>query len=155
MNAPATTAARSEAIDRLSHALPERIWLLGRLLSRRGQRDITRTEAGLLNSLSERPRRITELAELEGLAQPTVTLLVGRLEERGWVTRQRDPDDRRAVLVSATASGSSALEQLRSESREMMHEHISAMCDNEVDSLIAATDALGALVETIQQGGER
>jgi hypothetical protein len=37
----------------------------------------------------------------------------------------------------------------------MMHEHISAMRDHEVDSLIAATDALGALVETIQQGGER
>jgi DNA-binding MarR family transcriptional regulator len=153
MNAPATTAARSEAIDRLSHALPERIWLLGRLFWRRGQRDITRTEAGLLNTLSEGPRRITELAELEGLAQPTVTLLVGRLEERGWVKRQRDPDDRRAVLVSATAPGSTALEQLRSESRAMMHEHISAMCDDEVDSLIAATEALGALVETIQQGG--
>src|ERR671934_868908 len=155
MNPPTATSSRSEAIDHLAHALPERIWLLGRLFWRRGQRDVTRTEAGLLNSLSDRPRRITELAELEGLAQPTVTLLVGRLEERGWVTRQRDPDDRRAVLVSATASGSSALEQLRSESREMMHEHISAMCDNEVDSLIAATDALGALVETIQQGGER
>jgi DNA-binding MarR family transcriptional regulator len=155
MNPPTATAARSEAVDELAHALPERIWLLGRLFWRRGQRDITRTEAGLLNSLSDRPRRITELAELEGLAQPTVTLLVGRLEERGWVTRERDPDDRRAVLVSATTSGSSALGQLRSESRAMMHEHISAMREHEVDSLIAATDALGALVETIQQGGER
>jgi DNA-binding MarR family transcriptional regulator len=155
MNARVATAARSEAVDELAHALPERIWLLGRLFWRRGQRDITRTEAGLLNSLSEGPRRITELAELEGLAQPTVTLLVGRLEERGWVTRERDPDDRRAVLVSANESGITALEQLRSESRTMMHEHISAMCDHEVDSLIAATDALSALVETIQQGGER
>ena len=147
--------ATSDAVDELAHALPERIWLLGRLFWRRGTRDITRTEAGLLNSLSERPRRITELAELEGLAQPTVTLLVGRLEERGWVTRERDPGDRRAVLVSANQSGMSALEQLRSESRAMMHEHISAMPQHEVDSLIAATDALGTLVETIQQGGER
>src|SRR5918911_3101914 len=108
--------ASPELIDEVAHALPERIWLLSRLFWRRGQRDITRTEAGLLNTLSEGPRRITELAELEGLAQPTVTLLVGRLEERGWVKRQRDPDDRRAVLVSATAPGNTALEQLRSES---------------------------------------
>ncbi len=152
-----TTAppARYEAIDEVAHELPERIWLLSRLFWRRGQRDITRTEAGLLNSLSEGPRRITELAELEGLAQPTVTLLVGRLEERGWVSRERDPADRRAVLVTASEAGRSALEQLRCESRAMMREHIAAMHDHEVDSLIAAVDALGTLVEAIQQGGER
>jgi DNA-binding MarR family transcriptional regulator len=149
MNARVVTATE---IDELAHALPERIWLLGRLFWRRGQRDITRTEAGLLNSLSECPRRITELAELEGLAQPTVTLLVGRLEERGWVTRQRDPHDRRAVLVSQTRSGLLALEQLRSESRRMMREHLSALEEHEVHSLVAANDVLGALVEQIQQG---
>jgi len=147
-----TRAATANEIDELAHALPERIWLLGRLFWRRGQRDITRTEAGLLNSLSDGPRRITVLAELEGLAQPTVTLLVGRLEERGWVTRERDPDDRRAVLVSHTPSGLTALEQMRSESRIMMHEHLSALEENEVHSLVAANDALAALVEQIQQG---
>jgi DNA-binding MarR family transcriptional regulator len=145
--------ATATEIDELAHVLPERIWLLGRLFWRRGQRDITRTEAGLLNSISEGPRRITELAELEGLAQPTVTLLVGRLEERGWVTRKRDPDDRRAVLVSHTPSGLSALEQLRSESRAMMHEHISELEEHELHSLIAANAALGGLVEQIQQAG--
>jgi DNA-binding MarR family transcriptional regulator len=147
-----TRVATATEIDELAHALPERIWLLGRLFWRRGQRDITRTEAGLLNSLSDGPRRITELAELEGLAQPTVTLLVGRLEERGWVTRNRDPDDRRAVLVSHTPSGLSALAQMRSESRAMMHEHISALEEHEVHSLLAANAALGTLVEQIQQG---
>src|SRR5919205_2505561 len=105
-----TRVATATEIDELAHALPERIWLLGRLFWRRGQRDITRTEAGLLNSLSDGPRRITELAELEGLAQPTVTLLVGRLEERGWVSRRRDPDDGRAVLVTGTDAGREALE---------------------------------------------
>lgn len=144
-----------EAINEVAHALPERIWLLSRLFWRREQRDITRTEAGVLNSLSDGPRRITELAELEGLAQPTVTLLVGRLEERGLVSRERDPADRRAVLVTASEAGSAALEALRRESRAMFREHIAAMHDHEVDSLIAAAEALGTLVEAIQQGGER
>jgi DNA-binding MarR family transcriptional regulator len=147
-----TRVATATEIDELAHALPERIWLLGRLFWRRGQSDITRTEAGLLNSLSDGPRRITELADLEGLAQPTVTLLVGRLEERGWVTRKRDPDDRRAVLVSHTPSGLTALEQMRSESRAMMHEHLSELEEHELHSLVAANDALAALVEQIQQG---
>jgi DNA-binding MarR family transcriptional regulator len=30
---------------------------------------------------------------------------VGRLESRGWVTREVDPDDRRQVLVSLTEAG--------------------------------------------------
>jgi DNA-binding MarR family transcriptional regulator len=150
-----TATKRTSAIDQVAHSLPERIWLLGRLVWRRRRHEITRTEAGLLNTLSERPRRITELADLEGLAQPTVTLLVGRLDERGWVSRQRDPDDRRAVLVSPTDAGLAALEQLRAESRAMMHEHIAAMEDAEVESLIAAMGALESLVEAIQRGGDR
>ena len=144
-----------DAVDVLAHALPERIWLLSRLFWRRGQRDITRTEAGLLNSVSLGPRRVTELAELEGIAQPTATLLVGRLEERGWVSRRRDPDDGRAVLVTSTAAGRSALEELRRDSREMMREHLAQLEDEDVVSLIAAVDALGVLVEAIQRGGER
>ena len=71
------------------------------------------------------------------------------------MSRERDPADRRAVLVTASEAGRSALEQLRCESRAMMREHIAAMHDHEVDSLIAAVDALGTLVEAIQQGGER
>jgi DNA-binding MarR family transcriptional regulator len=56
------------------------------------------------------------------------------------------------VLVSHTPSGQSALEQLRTESRAMMREHISALEQHELHSLIAANAALGTLVEQIQQG---
>ena len=55
--------------------------------------------------------------------------------------------------MSHTPSGLSALEQMRSESRAMMHEHISALEEHQLHSLIAANDALGGLVEQIQQAG--
>jgi hypothetical protein len=42
---------------------------------------VSRTDGGVLNTLTGGPRRITELAELEGLAQPTMTLIVQRLEQ--------------------------------------------------------------------------
>ena len=44
-------------------------------------------------TLSDGPRRITELAELEGLAQPTTTILVKQLERQGLVRRERQADD--------------------------------------------------------------
>src|SRR3954452_18114459 len=41
------------------------------------------------------------LAKLAGLHPATMTGVLERLEQAGWVTRDRDPADRRAVVVSA------------------------------------------------------
>jgi DNA-binding MarR family transcriptional regulator len=40
------------------------------------------------------------LAELSGLSTGTVTGVVDRLENLGYVRRERDPDDRRKVIVT-------------------------------------------------------
>ncbi len=41
------------------------------------------------------------LAKRTGLSPPTVTGICDRLESGGWVRRERDPEDRRRVLVYA------------------------------------------------------
>jgi DNA-binding MarR family transcriptional regulator len=41
------------------------------------------------------------LAKLAGLHPATMTGVLDRLEKAGWATRDRDPDDRRAVVVRA------------------------------------------------------
>jgi len=40
------------------------------------------------------------LARLAGLHPATMTGVIDRLEKAGWVTRDRDPADRRAVVIS-------------------------------------------------------
>jgi len=136
----------------VAQALPHRAARLNRLLWRYSDGSLTRTEAGVLSTLSDGPRRVTELADLEGLAQPTITLLVGKMESAGLVQRERDPSDGRVVLVSITEAGRAALERLRAQYREVLHELMASMSDEEVAALRAATDALGALVEALQQG---
>jgi DNA-binding MarR family transcriptional regulator len=74
--------------DLITTQLLPRAALLSRLLLR--ETPIPRSEAGVLGTLARGACRITELAEYEGLAQPTMTLLVKRLEKRGWVARERD-----------------------------------------------------------------
>lgn len=58
-------------------------------------------------SLLERAGPLTagEIAERTGLATPSVTALVDRLEKRGFVRRVRDPRDRRRVIVEPVAEG--------------------------------------------------
>jgi DNA-binding MarR family transcriptional regulator len=75
--------------------------------------ELSRTEAIVLNTLRDGPRRITELAGLEGLAQPTATLPLKRLEELGLIKRKRQADDGPVVLVSPGPAGIRALEDFR------------------------------------------
>ncbi len=48
---------------------------------------------------------VGELADIVLAKQPTVTKLVGRMAEAGWVTRSDAPDDKRQSLVSLTPAG--------------------------------------------------
>lgn len=126
-----------------------------RLVIREARGDISRTEGGILRTLAAGSRRITELADLEGLAQPTMTVLVKRLEERGWVRRGRDADDRRVMLITLTADGARALQTLRSAYRSVLAERLAAMSGAQLAELEVATTALGQLVEELQRGGGR
>jgi DNA-binding MarR family transcriptional regulator len=51
------------------------------------------------------PLTVSQLAHEVLSKQPTVTKLVQRMCEQGWVSLQADPADQRRTLVSATAAG--------------------------------------------------
>lgn len=73
---------------------------------RRMPRDMSLTASATLHTLERYgPQRLTHLASLEGITQPTMTVLVTRLERNGLVERRAAPTDRRAVLVGLTAAG--------------------------------------------------
>jgi len=141
---------RAEAIDLVASNLLGRANRLIRLLMRSGEHELSRTEAGVLSTLTDGPRRITELAATETLAQPTVTQLVDKLEGRGLVIRGRSGDDGRVVLVEITALGSEQLEALRAEIRANMREALAELPDTELTELAHAADTLGALIEKLQ-----
>jgi DNA-binding MarR family transcriptional regulator len=144
-------AARSEQIDYVSSELLSRAALLIRLLFRQLDGELSRTEVGLLKTLGGGPRRITELAELEGLAQPTITILIKQLEEKGLVTRTRQSGDGRVVLVNVTESGNIALEEYRGRLRAVLGGYLAEISDEQVEALATATETLEQLVDVLQQ----
>jgi DNA-binding MarR family transcriptional regulator len=155
MNSEAVKADtnRSARLDYVADDLLLRAAALTRLcyaLVKESGSEITRTEAGVLFTLSRGPRRITELAEVEGLAQPTVTLLIKTLEQRGWVKRDRLADDGRVVLLSLTRAGSAALRAFRAQVSAALRADMEAMSDQQIAALEDATEALGALVDVLQ-----
>ncbi len=142
--------SRTEAIDLVTTTLLARAHRLTRLLMRSGAHQMSRTEAGVLSTLADGPRRITELATQEALAQPTVTQLVDKLEKRGLVTRGRSEDDGRVVMVEISPRGREELESLRAEIRANMREALAGLPDSELTDLAHAAETLGGLIETLQ-----
>ena len=59
------------------------------------------------------PLTLGALAQLEGIAPPTVTKIVAKLQDQGLVERSTDPSDRRVSRVVTTDEG----EQLLARSR--------------------------------------
>ncbi|MER7754055.1 MarR family transcriptional regulator [Kitasatospora sp. NPDC097643] len=59
----------------------------------------------LLQTLAAAPLRVGELAARQRLAPNTVSGLVGKLLEAGFVDRQADPGDRRTARIALTDAG--------------------------------------------------
>ncbi|MGW0086460.1 MarR family winged helix-turn-helix transcriptional regulator [Streptomyces sp. NPDC003393] len=78
------------------------------------RREMSFTTASTLARLERGgPARLTALAAAEGVAQPSMTQLVQRLERRGLVRRVDDPADGRVTLVAVTDAGREVLAERR------------------------------------------
>jgi DNA-binding MarR family transcriptional regulator len=72
------------------------------------------------------PLTVSQLAHEVLSKQPTVTKLVQRMNEQGWVKLQADPADQRRTLVAATAAGRRLVRPLVDKARA----HESALLSN-------------------------
>jgi DNA-binding MarR family transcriptional regulator len=59
------------------------------------------------------PRSLSQLAEAEQVAAPTMSKMVAALERDRLVRRETDPDDRRSVRLIATPAGRNLMEHAR------------------------------------------
>jgi DNA-binding MarR family transcriptional regulator len=145
-------AKRAERIDYVAEHLLSRAALLVRLLVKQVRsREISRTEMEALSILREGPRKITELTELAGIAQPTMTLLVKRLLERGWVRREGLPEDGRVVMISLTKAGNAAQEKFRAQFLAVLRADLQELSGQQLEELSAATETLSSFVDDLQQ----
>lgn len=69
--------------------------------------DLTNRQMAVLLTvyLTDPPHTVRALARLLGVHKPVITRALDRLSRHGLVRRQRDPADRRSVLVQRTVKG--------------------------------------------------
>jgi DNA-binding MarR family transcriptional regulator len=136
----------AEEATELATELEARIAAVFRLLLRRSYRELSRTATSVLATLRDTgPRRVTELATVESVAQPTMTTLVVRLERDGLVERGSDATDRRAVLVSLTDEGLATLRRFSAARAEVLGARLATLDAADRDAIAAALPALDRL----------
>jgi DNA-binding MarR family transcriptional regulator len=148
---------------RLNRAVKESLRDLGAQLSRLnhsvgGRLDLKGTDMECLDLISrDGPLSPSELARRTGLHPATVTGILDRLERGGWIVRERDPSDRRGVVVRAERgrgaevlrlylvdSGmNTALDQICAEYQERDLELLAGFLRRTADAGKAAAEKLG------------
>jgi DNA-binding MarR family transcriptional regulator len=146
---------RAETIAEIARLLPQRNGQLGRLLWRHARGPLHRGMASVLATLGDGPQTISRLAEREGVAQPTLTRMVGRLEADGLVRRERSSEDGRVVLVGLTAHGAAELAALRERYLTVLRERLAGLTDAQLHALCEASEALQVLVDALRAEPER
>jgi len=131
--------------------VPARLAIVTGRLNRRLRSASGKLSHGLLSALAtiskQGPVRLAELAQLESVSPPSTTRLVADLESKGLVSRESDPEDGRAVLISITPAGETAVAEARAARAEMIAELFEGLEPSEIAAIAAAVPALEKAME--------
>ncbi len=93
------------------------------------------------------PLPMRAIAESLDVSQASTTGIIDRMEELGYVTRERDEADRRVVNVTLTDAGHELIADMASERRERLAQMLGTMADDDLAALIQGLRALRAARE--------
>ena len=126
----------------------EALYGLVTLAVKNGPREISLTAASTLSTLDRTgARRVTDLAVIEGVTQPSMSVLVTGLEQAGLAERRPDPADRRVALVALTPAGCDYIRTRRQAGAATFADLIDKLADDEAAALAAAVPAMNRLRE--------
>lgn len=133
----------------LSSRLRLAVMRLGRTLRRQSTTDdITPSMQSALSVVERRgPLSIGDLAVTERVSPPSMTRVVGHLEERQLVTREVDPTDRRIARLRVTPAGARALAAMRTRKQAYLAQRVRLLSEEDRALLAAALPVLERLAE--------
>ena len=138
------SVAERVTAEQLAISLRESITRLNRRLRQaRAVGDLTFSQLSALTSLqlagAMTPR---ELADVERVQPPTMTKIVGKLEELGLVVRTPHPTDGRQVILAATEQGRVVYAQFEKARNEWLALQLAELTPDERDTLERAAQIL-------------
>ncbi len=85
---------------------------------------------------------ISELSSRMVMNRSNCSRAIDNLEEKGYVKRETDPDDRRKILLLLTKAGEKVVEDLNREIREEIKVHMSELSEEDIMILKEASERI-------------
>ena len=140
---PRTTLADTELAGSLRIGVMR---LARRLRQERSEHGLTLTQLSALATLDRNgPSTPGELAALEKVQPPSMTRVVGHLEQAGLVVRTPHPSDGRQVLVALTPAARELILETRRRREAWLVEHLGELSADERAALRAAAPVIERL----------
>lgn len=117
----------------------------------RGYADFQRSFTTLLGHLDTEGTRISALARRMGTSRQAASQLLRQIEERGYIERIPDPDDKRAVIARHTPKGRKLLATAIEATVAIEAEYASLLGQN---GLVRLRQLLKRLLDRIDPEGE-
>ncbi|WP_354639434.1 MarR family winged helix-turn-helix transcriptional regulator [Kitasatospora camelliae] len=109
----------------------------------------------LLQTLAAAPLRVGELAARQRLAPNTVSGLIGKLLEAGFVDRQPDPGDRRTARIALTDAGRQQLRDWQRAHEHRLADALESLSPADRDAAMLALPALDRLARALTAPDDR
>ncbi|MFE2726790.1 MarR family winged helix-turn-helix transcriptional regulator [Kitasatospora sp. NPDC059327] len=103
----------------------------------------------LLQTLAAAPLRVGELAARQRLAPNTVSGLVGKLLDAGFVDRQADPGDRRTARIALTPAGLRQLDDWQHAHERRIASALGTLTAADREAVMQALPALDRLARAL------
>jgi DNA-binding MarR family transcriptional regulator len=108
---------------------------------------LTAPQLGTLRELSRCLRGTpSALAERMFISPPTMAGILKRLESRGLVSRLRDPEDRRSVLIRLTDAGRELSDRAPSLLRDRFRQELASLADWERTQILSTLQRVGGML---------
>lgn len=125
------------ALQRATHATLHRLSLALRDL------DLTASEINALGNLGDGHVRTTsELGAAVGVKPSTLTGVLDRLEGRGYIARTASPTDRRAAVITMTATGRRVAKRIRETMTDLERRAVAGLSPESIEVFRVVLTAL-------------
>lgn len=107
---------------------------------------LTHAKSLMLLIDAEEPMSVKAISDALGLSLPGVSRSIDAMVQRGEVTREEDPRDRRCKLVSVTPSGRRLYERLMAIRIAGVRRFVDELDENEKEALAHGLDAVAGRI---------
>ena len=116
------------------------------------QLKLSMPQIALMRCLARMPgSHAQEVAEAMGLTAPTISVSLRKLEEEGWLHREPDPDDGRAMRHYLTEKALEAIEAVKQFRQDKVAEFLTSLTTTEQEQLLALLEKALSRLETKQR----